>query len=422
MEIEPPQVIYKAMSTETIPTSTDGSLSAATATLHPDLTAAVHALRGALTEMFAEVGADLTRPQDLSRKLSLDKSLAWKLSRIASASEAHEALQHLPGEAAIQIVLRAVERAGGSPHLAHNTTQITQALLEAVRTRIGDKSTLELVVDALPDQTGQRLTASRKLAFRGNSAIWGVQARVRLNTVLLHPNAHNPEMIDVGLIGAWVDFRRLRHDAKWTMFRRNTFSGESIVPDVLPIDPFESAGPAMLMRDFCSPVMPEIETHIESGVIYNDLGHSEVGNSGIFTCVFGTITRALGSRFSDDADSRASFPAGISAPAESLQFDMFIHRDCAFALKQDVRTIAKLTVHDGQARDTEILPIQIARRDLGREPPSFQSPLVPKYAQMITHATSVLGWNLNEFIGTRYLVDYPPFPCSVVVSCPLEKR
>lgn len=410
------------MSTDTIPTSTDGSLSPAPATLHPDLTAAVHALRGALTEMFAEVGADLTRPQDLSRKLSLDKSLAWKLSRIAGASEAHEALQHLPGEAAIQIVLRAVERAGGSPHLSAKTVKITEALLDAVRTRIGDKSTLELVVDALPDQTGQRLTASRKLAFRGNSAIWGVQARVRLNTVLMKPNAQNPDMIDVALIGAWVDFRRLRHDAKWTLFRRTAFHTEGLAPEVLPIDPPESAGPVLLMRDFCSPNMPEIETHLEAGVTFNDLGRSDVGNSGIFTCVFGTITRALGSRFTDDDDSRASFPAGISAPVEHLQYDMFVHRDCAFALQQDVKTVAKITLQDGPPRDTDILPIQIARRDLGREPPSFQSPLVPKYAQMITHATSVLGWNLNEFIGTRYLVDYPPFPCSVVVSCPLEKR
>lgn len=407
------------MSTDAPPTNPPGQRKSGF--LHPDLAAAVHALRGAITEMLSEVGADVSRPQEVSRKLLLDKSLSWKLSRIVGAIEVHEALQHLPGDAAVQILVRAVERAGGSQKLRLKTEQMMRSLQETVRTRIGDKSTLELVVDALPDETGERLTASRKLAFRGNSAIWGVQARVRLNTVIMKPNDQNPEMIDIGLIGAWVDFRRLRHDAKWTMFRRNTFHVDGVAPRVEPIDPQHSSGPAMLLREFCSPGMPDIESHIENGVTYNDLGQSDVGNSGSFTCVFGSITRALGSRYADDGSS-ASFPANISAPVENLQFDVFVHRDCGFALHQDVRTIAKLTVQDGSARDTEILPIQVVRRDLGGHPPSFQSPLVPRYAEMITRAMSILGWDLNQFVGTRYLVDYPPFPSSVVVSFPLEKR
>ena len=389
--------------------------------LHPDLTAAVHALCGALTEMLTEVGADVSRPQEVSRKLLLDKSLSWKLSRIVGATEVHEALQHLPGDAAVRILIRAVERAGGSAKLRQKTQQMIGSLQETVRARIGDKATLELVVDALPDETGERLSVSRKLAFRGNSAIWGVQARVRFNTIMLRPNAADPEMIDSALVAGWVDFRRLRHDAKWTVFRRHSFSDQQNKLADAPIDPAEPVDGPMFLRKFCSPNMPQIESVVQDGMRLDELGASEVGNSGMFTYVFGSVVRALGSRYGPEG-ATVTFVANVSAPAEHLQFDMLVHRDCGFALKQQVRTLAKLTVLDTPPQDSDVLPIQVMSRDLGRFPPVVTSPLMASYGEIIADAARMLGWDLGEFSGTRHLMGYPPFPSTVVVSSALDRR
>lgn len=391
-----------------------------TGVLPPQLGGAVRDLREALSVMLLDVGADLHRPQEISRQLQLDKSLTWKLSRILGTGGVQETLQYLPGDAAMQLVFRAVEKAGGKPKLRRATEDKLRSLHEVIRSQIGDKSTLELVVDALPDPDGERLVVSRKLAFRGNSAIWGVQARVRLNTVLMRPNEQDPEMIDVAIIGAWIDFRRLRHDAKWTIFRRNTFQAVGLPSPEQPLDPNDTDS-AMLLRQFCSPNLPAINSYTDAGVIYMDLGPSDVGNSGAFTVVFASVTRALGSRYGD-AGSNAAFPAGISAPVEHLQFDMLFHRDCGFAMQQNTRTVARLMLDDSVARHTEILPIPLNKHDLGREPPRVDSPLVPNYTEMVAHAVAALKWDLRAFVGTRYIMEYPPFPSSVVVSCPLDQR
>lgn len=91
-------------------------------------------------------------------------------------------------------------------------------------------------------------------------------------------------------------------------------------------------------------------------------------------------------------------------------------------MQQDTPTVARLMPDDRVARHTEILPIPLSKQDLGREPPRVDSPLVPNWAEMLAYAAAALKWDLREFVGTRYIMDYPPFPSSVVVSCPLDQR
>jgi len=101
---------------------------------------------------------------------------------------------------------------------------------------------------------------------------------------------------------------------------------------------------------------------------------------------------------------------------------MLVHRDCGFALKQQVRTLAKLTVLDTLPQDSDVLPIQVMSRDLGRFPPVVTSPLMASYGEIIADVARMLGWDLGEFSGTRYLMGYPPFPSTVVVSSALDRR
>lgn len=49
-------------------------------------------VRGALTEMIGSVDADITRPQDISRRFKINKNLAWKLSKLITISDPHAVL------------------------------------------------------------------------------------------------------------------------------------------------------------------------------------------------------------------------------------------------------------------------------------------------------------------------------------------
>jgi hypothetical protein len=135
-----------------------------------------------------------------------------------------------------------------------------------------------LVLDNLPTTAEERLLRSRKLAFRGNSGIWGVQARARVNTAILAPSRDAADFVDQAMIGGWVDFRRLRADTRWALFRRRRTHSQQ--PHALgePIDPAEPRDGPMLIREFCSDTLPPIEVVPDSGGdLVHELGPSPLG-------------------------------------------------------------------------------------------------------------------------------------------------
>jgi hypothetical protein len=394
-----------------------------TSVLHPELSAGVHELRGALTDALGDIGADARRPQDLARKLLLDKSLAWKISRIVGAGDPQNALQYIPGDAGLEIFIKAVHNAGGGEALRRRVEGAIRNFQVAVQQHVGNRPTLDLVIDALPNEGGERLVASRKLAFRGNSGIWGVQAKARLQTVVLAPSREHPGMLDCALAGGWVDFRRIRGDARWVVFRRRTLmESDQPGPKVEPLNKSTRPGdPELMMRDFCSPGVPEIHTYIEGPVHLDELGASTIGNSGSFTLFFGSVTWSIGPRRADRTDDEGSFSVSIAAPVESLQFDMIVHRDCEFAMRHKVGVFGGFSPGpDRKMPDRDSLPIRADRSDLGSNPPSVQTPLFSKYPQLVQQMFARLGYPAQDFLGVRYQVEYPPFPSTVAVSFPLE--
>jgi hypothetical protein len=75
-----------------------------------------------LTQVLAEINIDPARPQTLSRRLKIDKSLAWKISRLITSAEPGIAVDHWPGAAAVEIFRAAAHKAGvGDKTLARAT-------------------------------------------------------------------------------------------------------------------------------------------------------------------------------------------------------------------------------------------------------------------------------------------------------------
>jgi hypothetical protein len=391
--------------------------------LHEDLSRAVINLRDAITGALHEVRLDVSKPQDISRKLLIDKSLAWKVSRSARAASVDETLGHMPGGIALGIFVDSMEKAGVQPRRLEALRSATAQFRDAVARHIGDRGTLELVLDALPSQGPDRLQISRKLAFRGNSGIWGIQARVRVNTVLLRPNAENPDLLDSVLLGGWEDFRRIRPDAPWQMFRRVSHPSPVAPPNAeAPLDPEEPVAGPHLLRKFCSENMPQIHVEQEGGATSYRLGASPIGKSGEFTFYFASQRAALGNRYSLEPDESAQFFSMISAPVEFLQFDFVLHRSISFQGEPKVTVHGRLTPTIEQKPDHDRLPIQPQVHDLGDGPPKFSTPLIPEYSRIMSSVFKLWGADPTQFRATRYVIEYPPFPSTVTVSVALPER
>ncbi len=385
--------------------------------LPAEFTTLIATLQSTLNAALRAAGAETAQPQQMGRALTLDKSLSWKIAHIARATDHATVVQLLPGEAAVDILLAALSRVGVEPGLLKSTRRAFNALRDAQERLAGDRASMELIADALPSDSRQRLLRSRKLAFRGASAIWGVQARTRVNVSILTPAPEKPDFISAALIGGWVELRRIRVDARWVLFRRKSYRRDSQpVEGQLPLDP-DCKDPAMLLQPFCSRNAPPILMSEEDGQTIYELGASPLANNaGAFTLHFGSRHPAIGSRYADEHDQSGELFATISAPVETLLFDVIAHRDCLFALNAEAFVFGNLGL---SRHERDRLPFALTTEEIAVGAPSPHS---QQHSALIEYVLALLGYSPGDFRARRYTLEYPPFPSTCLLRFPLESR
>ena len=383
-------------------------------------------LRGALTDALTGLALDPSRPQGLARSLGLHRNLAWKVSKIVTGSDVFAAVTHIPGRGGREILLKALEKARAR---GDDLARIRTALEDFDRLideHAGDRGTLEFVAGGLGPGASQReaMLQARRLAFRGNSVIWGLQARVNLGLSLLAPSAHDPRRVDLVQVNGLVDFRALRPDVVWPLFRRTVWGeGHPEHPlDGEPLAPVPEAGDVPLLLDFCSPDLPPLEVvHSELETTYW-LPARKVGRTGELTCIYGSLVRGIGSQHASGADRTCEMVANLVTPVELLHLDLLVHDSLAWA--RDPRaTVTSLLerraeaapVGDGRMR----LPIDEPVHELGLGPGTTATPHLPSYRELLAFVFARTGWDPAEFRGYRYLLEHPPVPARVSLSMDL---
>jgi len=385
--------------------------------LHEEVRSAVSQLGTLLRALILAAGSDPGKPQEVHRKFGIDRVLCWKISRIIKAASAEEALRQLPGEESFSIFTSAAERAGAPAADAKRTLDASRALYVAIDTYVGDRPTLELLLDSVP-KGSEGLLVSRKLAFRGTSGIWGVQARSRVQMLLLAPNAEDPERIDAVAAAGWVDFRRLRLNAPWRLFRNRVLpEDDGKTSRRAPLSPNDMTG---LMPDFCSNV-PELKPVQDGEYTEYEVGPSRPGSSGAFTVFSAFVRRSHGYLYAKQPHDMVEWSVSIQAPVESVVIDVLVHR--SLNLMHDGKlTLVSGAFSEGQrTRADQVLPIEGVREELG-SPPLVAGTHAPQMPELAAHLFKQQGWDASEFIGYRYKVEYPPFPSMVWLTGELPER
>ncbi len=376
----------------------------------------VRELRGALLEIYRQAGADPERPQEVSRRLGLNKNLTWKIARVLQAEDAFEALPLLPGMAGLDLVLEATERAGAdsaSLQRARVAIASTEAMVE---THGGDRATMDLMLDSMA-ATG--LEKSRKLAFRGNAGIWGVMAKARVSAQVLAPNVENPDMLDVMLIAGLQRVRRFRPIPRWPVFRLGRYEFEGQVNRFAAEE--HEDGPWGFLPSFSRGQMPEIFVREEGDEVTYEVGDGPVGKTGEFGCYFGFGYRADVPRYQTRPDESAWLAAAVSMPVETLLFDLFVHKDLPEALQ------AETSIYGGAWQDTPQfppaakLPINDRPVHLGRGA-DVATPLADQYAAVVQRSFESAGWTHEDFHCLRLVIEHPPMPSRAVIRYLLPTR
>ncbi len=389
-----------------------------------DCREAVLQLRGSLLHLYGAVGADPSKPQDVSRRFKLGKNLTWKVARIIAAEDALAAVPLIPGAGGLDILLTAMEGAGAEPDAVERVRSAAKAFDDMIEVHVGDRANLELILDSMGSSEEKPLTMSRKLAYRGNSGIWGIQAEVRVTAQFIAPNAGDPSRLDLALVGGFTQMRRLRSVARWPLFRIDSYNddqSERVARGVrTAIDP-DAADEPWLISEFCTGALPEIHVRRSGRALVYEAGDGPVGRLGEFSCFFGFLDRGDVPRYRDDINTTGELISSVSMPVKTVLFDLIVHRDLTEAMQPRLDLIGHPATGHLGAEGVTTLPHAERLTNLGPAT-MVKTPLVPDYDRLIARVFERAGWDPKAFVCLRLVMPYPPMPASVKLCYDLPIR
>lgn len=386
--------------------------------------AAVHGVRRALAGLLEAVGADPSEPQEISRKFGLDKTLTWRITRVIREDDAWEAIAHIPRQPSIKLFVGAMSKHGAAASRIDAVWRALEEYERFIETHSGDRETLEVMASSTARKSAaKRLEAFRKSAFLGNSAIWGVRARVQFALRLIAPSAM-PGMLDVVTVSGFVGFQRLRSDTPWAVANLNAWerqesTAEKYVRGIAPLDLRGERGGVPLLPDFCSVPLPEMRV-IESPqrVFQYMLGPGPVGNTATANVLMGWVDRATGPYTESFPGERAEFGQNMFTPAEEMIHDVLVHKDMDYARDPKVRVYSQLPgspQYPSSGPDAAVIQVPTELVELDR-PMETLTPEVGRYVELVELGATSLGRTAGDFVGWRYRLRYPPIPAMAVIS------
>ena len=386
-------------------------------------------VRISFSDLMYSVGSDPARPQEAARKLGINKNLAWKVSRIIREDDPASGLATMPGREGLNIFLKATEKSGANKN---GLTAVREALAEfdrMVELHSGDRDTLRLMLTGISsDVDAQPIEALRKSSYRGNSATWGVQARIQLCVNVIAPS-DDDQWVDLAWLSGLIDFKRLRGDVRWPIAaaRKCDDSGKEIpLGEIHAIDSdFDRPDCPPLMKDFCSSPIPDIRVVTAAdGLLRYELMDGPIGNTAVTTSVVGVYGRKFVRRCQVEGDKIGEHTARLNTPVELLIHELYVHESLEHALNPSVMLYSQLPsqpTYPLGGRDSYVLPFGEQIQKLGNNPPDMLQPELPEYPRKLRAMFESLGWDANQFFGFRFKMKYPPMPAVAVMRYDLAE-
>ncbi len=398
-------------------------------TFEQHVLAVLPALREALESAFRLLDVQCDAPQDLARRLRLDKSLSWKVARIAREPDPFAAIAHLPGPEGLDILQQALGRSDLPEPVVQRVIDCRAAFEALVTLHAGDRGTLEVMAGQFARDRQRHLLqmeSHRRWSYRGNSATWGVSARMQLSAQFVLPSA-TPGRLDLAVAAGLFDFRRLRPDVTWAVSQVRRYQDND---NPLSAEKFEAVDPdygdvgrVPLLPEFCSSPLPPLRiVRSTGGLIRFELAEGEVGNTAAMTTVLAWTYRGLVPRYLSDVDKVGQHFVTLSTPAEAVVHEVWVHRDVAVHLPPRSGLFNLLPAgplfKGGYAAGGE-LPLPCEVEPVGRLSEAAMTDL-PQHARIVQRVMDRLQQPADAFTGYRLRLKYPPIPTMLMLAYDLE--
>ncbi len=393
----------------------------------------VQRLRSALADVIAGLpGFRYRRPNDLALELGLDPKLAWKVGRCINGSDPFAAAQFIPGPAGMRAFLAAARRRQAPPTTVHTGEEAYEAFRVLVHAHAYSRKYFNML--AAGHATTEQVRSDvehRRLAFDGNTYVWGVQARTIFRTNLLYPSSDSPTW-DLVAIRGWVDLCRMRPNVTWRLPRTVSVDDahrvhtNTVHAALDPHTPATADAGAPLLRRFCTQPLPQFRpvTAAHGGVEYEFVQNS-VGNTARLTCVTAETLRAVEPRHRTDLYEDFCAMFAVRTPAEVLVFDLLVHREL-FVGGGPFRAELYSDLFGGgpevRYEASDRLELHERLEELGYGAGVAHTSHIPRYPEMLRYACSQMKWDESQFRVYRLRLQYPPLPTTVMLRCALPSQ
>lgn len=402
-------------------------------TMQQDTQEVLTRLRRELGGLVARAIPAADRASEVQTMLGIDKKLAWRLHRFLNDPDIMAASLQLPSQSGMKIIHDAMRKAGAPDAGIEASQDAFESFQDAIQSHAGERSSMNMMIaSASPTALTDAAREHQANAFKANSFIWGVQAKLQLSSLLLHPSEDNPELVDIAALRGLSELRRIRSNVPWVIGRSRCIDDDGKIRTAMDLEPLEEQPedgsdlpPVSLLRSFCSDPLPGIRRVMGlDGHLEDELVDGPVGNKGVIDCFTGELARGAGVRYASEQNKVAEMSIRVRTPLRWLFIDLHVHRDIAPPQKPYLRLYSDLgglgKTPARTERDRLLLTTEI--QELGSEPGSAYLTQLKKYPEMLDYAFERLGWDRSSFKHYRVLMEFPVMPASVDIGWMLPER
>lgn len=348
------------------------------------------------------------RAVEVSAKLGIDRSLAWKLWRVGQGPGACPSPAHIPGKQGFLRFLDAAANAGVDPVLIRDAKSAYERLEQLSETYAGDRASAGNMLGALTEEGRTRLeTSLRRDAFRANAFFLAVQAEAMYQLDVILPRGDNPRAgLDVVRVRGHYALRRNRPNVPWIVARSTAVDAQGPSANVrrsplrapasaedLPDRPFP-----VLLPEFSTDPMPTVVRRLVAGVTVEDeLQPGPVGQVGAVTIVTGErVSRDELAAHADPGRARARTDAvtmSVTTPCERLCYDVVIPEGLAAGpIRLRLHSTVQMELPYLRGPEAGVIPVSESFEDLG------DVHLAPPVPEIARHA-ELLRWTMSRALS-----------------------
>ena len=392
---------------------------------HEDAAAVLRQLKAALAGVFAASPKPIRSATDVQRNLNLPKTLSWQIYGFVTSVDPTSAATMIPGPQAAARVLSAAA-AQGLPEPVLDRAADAFAKFEAcVERHAGSRASFDSMVSALPTgETGPADLEARREAFRGASHIYGIQVGATVVTSIVGPGP-SPDTCESVLINGFVNLRVMRpfnklfigrHGQKQHVAEQRWTHGTALPePGGMP-----SPGDAPLLPEFSTGKLPHFsaEEKSDGGRAFYISG-PPVGRTG-------ELTFFLAERFRPEPvdENESEFDTTVLHPTQTQIHDLLLHPALADHSRGVTTTVYGGPLHDmrRERRDEDRLKVGAQSVFVGHGAESLQTPIVPRYVELLSQVSDAMGWDTTDFCAYRCQVEYPVLHSFLHVAVPPPRQ